>query len=358
MKGLILCGGKGLRLRPFTYTQAKQTLPIANKPIVFYAIESLLEAGICDIGIVVGDHRGNVEATVSNHPCWNRDVHITYLYQERPLGLAHAVKIAQNFIGEERFVVFLGDNILGDSLAALVQHFAEHENFSQCYILLKEMANPCQFGVAELEDVPSSKQLISPGPLIRVRRLLEKPSIPISNLAIVGVYFFDSSIFEAIDAIQPSARGELEITDAIQWLIDCKYETHAKILPGYWIDTGGMEEILDANRHALSLLPSTIDHTAMVSGNSIISGAVTIQAGAFVENSIIQGPAIIGERSVLNNAYIGPFTSIYHDTLIVASEVEHSIVLEHSNIINVAGRIRGSLIGQHTKVRITSKLQL
>lgn len=352
MKGLILSGGKGTRLRPLTYTRAKQLIPLANKPVLFYAIEALLAAGIHDIGIVVGDTYAEIELAVGSGKSWGPDVCISYIYQDAPLGLAHAVKTAQSFLGNERFMMFLGDNLVGESLAPLVSHFAANDCPNQCSILLAEVSHPQHFGVAEIEPLALPADPLA----MRVRRLVEKPMIPPSNLALVGIYCFDPCIFQAVDSITPSARGELEITDAIQWLIDHDYAVHAQLLQGYWIDTGKMEDILDANRQVLLDISSTIDPTAEVSSTSTLSGAVTLQAGCVIENSVVRGPAIIGERAIIRNAYIGPFTSIYHDAIIESSEVEYSIVLEHSKIIHVRGRIQESLIGRYAEV-VTSAIK-
>jgi glucose-1-phosphate thymidylyltransferase len=388
LKGLILSGGKGTRLRPLTYTRAKQLLPLANKPVLFYAMESLLEAGIREIGIVVGETHEEIEAAIGDSARWREkwgaDTRITFIPQGEPLGLAHAVKISQPFLGADRFVMFLGDNLIGQSLRPLVEAFRAPSHPYSSHILLTAVVNPGQFGVAEIEPSNlTSRELewmraqataagtasdtipgaiatplrltevhpaTSPIP-VRVRRLIEKPDIPPSNLALVGVYFFDETIFTAVDHIQPSARGELEITDAIQWLIDHQYDVRATLLRGYWIDTGKMEDILDANRQVLLDLPPTIDPTAQVSAGSNLSGAVTLQPGAVIENCVIRGPAIIGERSIIRNSYIGPFTSIYHDALVEDSEVEYSIVLEHSVVSGVEGRIQESLIGRYAEVR-------
>jgi glucose-1-phosphate thymidylyltransferase len=366
MKGLILSGGKGTRLRPLTYTRAKQLLPLANKPVLFYAIEALLATGIEEIGIVVGDTHAEIEAAVGDGSRWGPHVRITFIPQAAPLGLAHAVKTAQPFLGEARFVMFLGDNLVGESLAPMVREFAAPSCPYRCHILLTEVENPSQFGIAELQPAPvpaligqeeshgnASAQAHAP---LRVKRLIEKPAQPPSNLALVGIYFFDAAIFQAADSIQPSARGELEITDAIQWLIDHGHDVRAQRLRGYWIDTGKMEDILDANRQVLLDLQPAIDPTASITATSHLHGAVTVQAGAHIENSVIRGPAIIGERAVIRDAYIGPFTSIDHDTVIEASEVEYSIVLEHSRISEVRGRIEESLIGRHSEV-FTSTLK-
>ncbi len=353
MKGLILSGGKGTRLRPLTYTRAKQLLPLANKPVLFYAIEALVEAGIRDIGIVVGDTHAEIEAAVAKSRYAQDGIQITFIPQEAPLGLAHAVKTAQPFLGSDKFVMFLGDNLIGESLAPRVEEFAAADCPYQCYILLTEVENPSQFGIAELEahEHPTGKRA---GAQVRVRRLIEKPANPPSNLALVGIYFFDAAIFAAVDAIKPSARGELEITDAIQWLIDRDYDVRAQLLSGYWIDTGKMEDILDANRQVLLGLAPAVAPTATISETSTLIGAVIVEDNALIEHSVIRGPAIIGERAVIRNAYIGPFTSIYHDAHIEGCEVEYSVVLEHSKICDVHGRIEASLIGRYAEIQSTA----
>lgn len=346
MKGLILSGGKGTRLRPFTYTRAKQLLPLANKPVLFYAIEALINAGVRDIGIVVGDTHPEIEAAVGSATSWGPEVSFTYIYQHAPLGLAHAVKIAQPFLSDQRFVMLLGDNLIGEPLIPLLSHFAMPECTDQCSILLAEVPHPEQFGVAEIE--PSFE---SPEPkIMQVRRLIEKPSTPPSNLALVGIYCFSPTIFQAVESIHPSARGELEITDAIQWLIDHKYRVRAQLLTGYWIDTGKMEDILEANRQVLLGLTPSLHPSATISPTSALSGTVVLQASCIIENSVVRGPAIIGERTILRNAYVGPFTSIYHDVIVESSEIEYSILLEHSKVLSVRGRIEESLIGRYAEV--------
>lgn len=363
MKGLILSGGKGTRLRPLTYTRAKQLLPLANKPVLFYAIESLIEAGIHEIGIIVGDTSAEIEEAVREAQAgWGDEVHIEFISQEAPLGLAHAVKTAQPFLGDDRFVMFLGDNLIGQSLAERVREFGAPDCAYTCDILLTEVENPSQFGIAELEPAPvavpadaDGREPASTSTQLRVRRLIEKPKDPPSNLALVGVYFFDPTIFTAADAIKPSARGELEITDAIQWLIDAGHDVRAQRLTGYWIDTGKMEDILDANRQVLLNRTASIAPTAHVSENSSLTGAVVVEDGAVIENSVIRGPAIIGARTMVRNAYVGPFTSIYHDAEIDRCEIEFSIVLEHSVISDVNGRIEESLIGRYAEVHTSTR---
>ena len=363
MKGLILSGGKGTRLRPLTYTRAKQLLPLANKPVLFYAVEALIAAGIHEIGVIVGDTFAEIETAVREAEAgWGDDVRITFIHQDAPLGLAHAVKTAHEFLGDDRFVMFLGDNLIGESLADRVRDFDAPGCPYTCHILLTEVENPSQFGIAELEPAPVAvaahdgrEPATHDGSPLRVRQLIEKPAQPPSNLALVGVYFFDPTIFAAADAIKPSARGELEITDAIQWLIDAGYDVRAQRLTGYWIDTGKMEDILDANRQVLLHQTASIAATARVSEDSSLTGAVIVEDGAVIENSVIRGPAIIGARTTLRNAYVGPFTSIYHDVVIERCEIEFSIVLEHSVLSDVRGRIEESLIGPYAEVHTSAR---
>jgi glucose-1-phosphate thymidylyltransferase len=333
MKGLILSGGKGTRLRPLTFTQAKQLVPVANKPVLFYGIEALVEAGIKDIGIVVGDTKAEIKDAAGNGSRWGADVRITYIEQEAPLGLAHAVLISESFLAGEPFVMYLGDNLLKSGILSLVREFEERR--PNALILLTEVPDPQMFGVAELRDG-------------RVERLVEKPKEPKSNLALVGVYMFDFHIFEAAKAIKPSWRGELEITDAIQYLVEHGYEVIPHLVSGWWKDTGKLEDILEANRLILETIVSRIEGS--VDGQSHVDGQVVIEPGAVVRNSIIRGPAIIGERTEIVDAYIGPFTSIQKRCRIVATEVEHSIILEGSEIVEIGSRIDNSLIGRDVKI--------
>jgi glucose-1-phosphate thymidylyltransferase len=331
MKGLILSGGKGTRLRPLTYTQAKQLVPVANKPVLFYGIEALMEAGITDIGIIVGDTKEEIRQAIGDGTRW--EIHISYIEQEAPLGLAHAVRIAEDFIKKDPFVMYLGDNILKSGITSLVREFKEKKPNS--LILLTEVPNPQMFGVAELEGG-------------RVVRLVEKPKNPASNLALVGVYMFDSHIFEAVKAIKPSWRNELEITDAIQYLVEHGYKVQPHLVSGWWKDTGKIEDILDANRLILETISG--NNQGDVDNASKISGEVVIEKGVVVQNSIIRGPAIIGANSEILDSYIGPFTSIQNDCKIIHTEIEHSIVLERSEIIEVGSRIDESLIGREVKI--------
>lgn len=331
MKGLILSGGKGTRLRPLTYTHAKQLVPVANKPVLFYGIEALKEAGISEIGIIVGDTKEEIKQATGDGSHW--DLNITYIEQAAPLGLAHAVKISEEFLRGEPFVMYLGDNILKSGITSLVEEFQQKKPNS--LILLTEVANPHMFGVAELEDG-------------RVVRLVEKPKKPASNLALVGVYMFDAHIFEAVKAIKPSWRNELEITDAIQYLVEHGYEVQPHLVTGWWKDTGKIEDILEANRLILETISGS--NLGNVDDTSRINGQVVIEQGVVVKNSIIRGPAIIGEKSEISDSYIGPFTSIQNNCKIIHTEIENSIVLEKSEIIEVGGRIDESLIGREVKI--------
>ncbi len=331
MKGLILSGGKGTRLRPLTFTQAKQLVPVANKPVLFYGIEALKEAGITDIGIIVGDTKDEIKQAAGDGSRWG--LNFTYIEQEAPLGLAHAVKISEAYLDGEPFVMYLGDNILKSGITSLVEEFKQKRPNS--LILLTDVPNPQMFGVAELEGE-------------RVVRLVEKPKEPASNLALVGVYMFDSHIFEAVKAIRPSWRNELEITDAIQYLVEHGYEVQPHLVTGWWKDTGKLEDILEANRLILETVSGS--NQGKVDGASRINGQVVIEQGVVVKNSIIRGPVIIGKNSEIFDSYIGPFTSIQNDCRIVHTEIEHSIVLEKSEIVDVGSRIDESLIGREVKI--------
>jgi len=331
VKGLILSGGKGTRLRPITYTSAKQLVPVANKPVLFYAIEDLVEAGINDIGVVVGDTRDDIMAAVGDGSRWGAKV--TYIPQEAPLGIAHAVKIAHPFIGDDRFVLFLGDNFIRDGIVSLVESFRAGD--ADCQILLIKVDQPAQFGVAEVVDG-------------KVLRLVEKPVEFVSNLALVGIYMFGPAVFAAVDAIKPSWRNELEITDAIQYLLVMGYRVCHHVIDGWWIDTGKMEDILEANRLVLDTLEPRID--GIVDEQSRVHGKVVIEEGAVIRNSVVRGPAIIGHNTMIVDSYVGPFTSINYGTTITNSEIEHSIVLENCTISDVGTRIEESLIGRNVRI--------
>ncbi len=331
MKALILSGGKGTRLRPITHTAAKQLVPVANKPILFYAIEAMKAAGIDEVGIVVGDTHAEVRAAVGSGERWG--VKVTYIQQEAPLGLAHAVKISEEFMKDEPFVMFLGDNLIRDGVASFVQRYLESGANAQ--ILLAHVPNPQDFGVAELSGG-------------RVVKLIEKPIDPPSDLALVGVYMFDSHVFEAVNSIEPSARGELEITDAIQYLIDHNYRVESKVVEGWWKDTGKLEDMLEANRLVLDAMQP--ENLGEVDKESEIHGRVSIGPGSRIIASNVRGPVIIGEDCVIENAFIGPYTSLNDRVVVRASEVEHSIILEDSEILGIGSRMADSLVGRNVKI--------
>ncbi len=330
MKGLILAGGTGSRLRPLTYTSAKQLIPIGNKPILFYAIEALRESGIEEIGMIVGDTAAEVERAAGDGSAFG--VRITYIAQEKPLGLAHAVKIAEEFIGGEPFVMFLGDNLVRDGVKAFAQQF--RESSPDALVLLSEVPEPQHFGVVELENG-------------RVVRLVEKPQNPASNLALVGVYLFQPCIFEAVNAIRPSARGELEITDAIQWLVDHGHTVEPHLVRGWWKDTGRPEDVLDANRLVLEMVEA--DVRGAVDAESSVVGRVQLGENSRVVRSTIRGPVVIGDNVTIEDAYIGPFTAISDRVTIRGSEIEHSVVLEDCHIESTH-RIDRSLIGRRVQI--------
>ena len=331
MKGLILSGGKGTRLRPLTYTSAKQLVPVANKPVLFYGIEALVGAGITNIGIVVGDTQAEIRAAVGDGSKWG--AHVTYIEQDAPRGLAHAVLISEAFIGTDPFVMYLGDNLLNRGIVEFVEQFVREGPAAQ--ILLTPVPDPQMFGVAELKDN-------------KVVRLVEKPKEPKTNLALVGVYMFGPEIFASARRIKPSFRNELEITDAIQDLIDRGLRVNPHLVDGWWKDTGKLEDMLEANRLILETLTARVEGT--VDGASRLEGMVIVEAGATVEHSVIRGPAIIGPGARIKNAYVGPFTSIGKDVEIRHSEIEHSIVLEGSLIHDLDVRVADSLIGRGVKI--------
>jgi glucose-1-phosphate thymidylyltransferase len=331
VKGLILSGGKGTRLRPLTYTSAKQLVPVANKPVLFYGIEAIAEAGIRDIGIVVGDTQAEIRAAVGDGSRWG--VRIQYIEQDAPRGLAHAVKISRDFIGDEPFVMYLGDNLLNKGIAQFVREFETQKPAAQ--ILLTRVPDPQMFGVAQLDQG-------------RVVRLVEKPKEPIGDLALVGVYMFGPEVFESVNRITPSFRNELEITDAIQDLIDRGLTVRPHIVDGWWKDTGKLEDMLEANRLILETFERRVD--GAVDAESRVEGKVVVEMGAVIERSTVRGPAIIGRGARIVGAYVGPFTSIGNDVEIKDSEIEHSIVLEGSCVRDLANRVIDSLIGRNVRI--------
>ena len=332
MKGLILSGGKGTRLYPLTYSKAKQLIPVANKPVLFRVIESIRDAGITDIGIVVGQTAPEIMEAVGRGGRWG--VKVTYIPQPEPKGLAHAVQISAEFLGDERFVMFLGDNVIQGGISPLIAEFANSAWNSQ--IVLTRIAHPEQYGVAELNPDGS------------IKRLIEKPKEPPSDLALVGIYMFDHHVLQAVKEIKPSFRDEYEITDAIQWLVDQNFAVHPYIHRGWWIDTGRPDDMLEANDLVLEEIEYRID--GYVDSQSQVGRRVTVERGAEIINSVVRGPSIIGENTRIVNSYIGPFTSIYHHVLVENSEIEHSIVLEYTQIQDIQGRIQDSLIGRHAVI--------
>ena len=337
MKGLILSGGKGTRMRPLTYTSAKQLIPVANKPVLAYAIEAIVAAGIEDIGIIVSPETGGeIRECIGDGSRYG--ARIEYIEQAAPSGLAHAVLTAEPFLGTSPFVMYLGDNLLQHGITPLVEEYRSLDCNGE--ILLTRVPNPSQFGVAELDGT-------------KVVRLTEKPPEPKSDLALVGVYMFDENIFKAAKAIKPSKRGELEITDAIQWLLDNGYTVHPHIVKGWWKDTGKIEDMLEANRTVLDTFDQDI--RGSVVGESQVEGKVMIEEGAQIIDSVVRGPAIIGKDARIEHAYVGPYTSIGNRCTIQHCEIENSIVLEGSSIGHVEGRIEASLIGKNVKIGRTHR---
>ena len=345
MKGLILSGGAGTRLRPITHTGAKQLVPVANKPILFYGLEDMAEAGITEVGIVIGATGDEIRAAVGDGSEFGLEV--TYLPQEAPLGLAHCVLIASDFLGDDDFVMYLGDNLLRQGIREFAESFEADRTDSlsprldgpqdppSAQILLARVPDPQRFGVAEI------------GESGEVVRLVEKPDRPPSDLALVGVYLFDHHIHDAVRRIKPSDRGELEITDAIQWLIDNGHRVRHEVLDGWWKDTGKLDPLLEGNRLVLETLEPRID--GEVDADSRVDGRVVLEEGATLTGSVVRGPAIIGKRTRVVNSYIGPYTSIWDDCEIVECEIEHSIVLEQSRISGIP-RMQDSLIGREVDV--------
>ncbi len=331
LKGLVLSGGAGTRLRPITHTRAKQLVPVANKPVLFYGLEALRAAGIREVGIIVGDTRAEIEAAVGDGAQFGLE--ITIIPQSAPLGLAHAVLTAEAFLGDSPFVMYLGDNLLRDGITALVDEF--RANTPDAMILLTRVAEPEHYGVAELRDG-------------RVVRLVEKPKEPTSDLALVGVYMFTPAILDSAKAIEPSWRGELEITDAIQHMVDRGLRVDPHIVTGWWKDTGQLADMLEANRLILDVIaPAT---RGEVDGDSSIEGRVVLEEGARLVRSAVRGPAIIGRGALIEDAYIGPYSAISAGCVVVRAEVEHSILLEGSEIRDLDARVESSLIGRGVKI--------
>lgn len=338
LKGLILSGGKGTRMRPLTYTSAKQLIPVANKPVLFYGIEAMVAAGIEQIAIIVSPETGG-EIRQCAGDGTQFSAKITYIEQDEPRGLAHAVMITEDFMGTSPFVMYLGDNLLQHGITPLVEEFMSLDVNSE--ILLTRVPNPSQFGVAELSAEG------------KVFRLTEKPKEPKSDLALVGVYMFDNNIFKAVRAIKPSWRNELEITDAIQWLVDNGFTVHPHIVKGWWKDTGKIEDMLEANRTVLDAFEYDIRGTHDTT--SQIEGKVVIEEGAQISDSVIRGPVIIGKGARISHAFVGPYTSIGQNCVLDKCEIENSIILENSQISHVDGRIEASLIGKNVRIGRTHR---
>ena len=337
MKGLILSGGAGTRLRPITHTSAKQLVPIANKPILFYGIEAMVEAGVTEIGIIISPQTGeDIQAAVGDGSQFGAS--ITWILQEDPLGLAHCVLIAQDFLADDDFVMYLGDNMLEQDLVGFVSRFTERATALElgssgppaAQILLAKVDDPRAFGVA---DVTSDGAVVA---------LVEKPEDPPSDLALVGVYLFDARIHDAVNAIEPSDRGELEITDAIQWLIDSGHTVAHEVLSGWWLDTGKKDPLLECNRLVLETIEQRIDGT--VDETSTVEGRVQIADGARIENSTIRGPVVIGRNTVVSDSFIGPYSSVAAECVVESAELDHSVILRGATIRNVS-RLTDSLIG-------------
>jgi glucose-1-phosphate thymidylyltransferase len=332
LKGLILSGGAGTRLRPITHTSAKQLVPVANKPVLFYGIEALVDAGVEEIGIIIAPETGG-EIREAAGDGSQFGATITYIVQEKPAGLAHAVLTAADFIADSPFVMYLGDNLLRDGLRGLVSTFLADE--PDALILLTPVDDPSSYGVAELDGE-------------RIVRLIEKPKDPPSNLALVGVYLFSSSIFAAARGLEPSWRGEYEITEAIQALIDDGHRVQSEVVRGWWKDTGQLADMLEANRLVLEELETRLD--GEIDAESRVEGRVVLEAGARLIRSVVRGPAVIGAGACIEDAYIGPYTSIGEEVHVRRSEVEHSIVLSGSVVEDLGTRMEASLLGRNVRL--------
>ncbi len=333
LKGLILSGGAGTRLRPITHTSAKQLVPVANKPVLFYGIEALVAAGVTDIGIIIAPETGDeIREAAGDGSAFGAA--ITYILQDRPAGLAHAVLTAEEFIGGSPFIMYLGDNLLADGLEGLVSTFRRDE--PDALILLTHVEDPEHYGVAELDGE-------------RIVRLIEKPKDPPSNLALVGVYLFGPPIFDAARALEPSWRGELEITEAIQSLIDDSHTVQSEVVRGWWKDTGQLADMLEANRLVLEEIEGRLE--GEVDADSRVEGRVIVEKGAKVSRSVIRGPAVVGAGAEVEDAYIGPYTSIGEGVRVHRSEIEHSILLAGSVVEDLGTRMEASLLGRNVKLR-------
>ena len=332
LKGLILSGGRGTRLRPITFTSAKQLVPVANTPVLFYGIQAMAAAGIDEIGIIIAPETGDEIREVTGDG-ERFGVRITYILQDEPAGLAHAVLTAEPFLGTDPFVMYLGDNLLQGGISDLVRTFTEHG--PDALILLTQVPDPQNYGVAELGSDGA------------VARLVEKPPEPKSDLALVGVYMFTPLIHEAARAIEPSGRGELEITDAIQWMVDGGKRVESHIVRGWWKDTGRLDDMLEANRLILDTIERRLDGEL---DSAQVEGRVIVEPGARLENATVRGPAIIGAGAIVRDAYIGPYTAVGPRCVIEGAEIEHSILLEGSAVRGLDGRMESSLLGRDVQI--------
>ncbi|GIG63090.1 glucose-1-phosphate thymidylyltransferase [Longispora fulva] len=331
MKGLVLAGGAGTRLRPISHSMPKQLVPVANKPVLVHCLENLADIGVADIGVIVGDRGAEIRAVVGDGSRWG--VRVTYIQQDRALGLAHAVLIARDFLGDDDFVMYLGDNILAGGLAHLATAFAERAPAAQ--VVVTPVPDPTQFGVAVVDGTG------------RVTRLVEKPRRPEGDLAVIGVYFFTPAVHEAVRAIKPSGRGELEITDALQWLVAEGRHVHAERFGGYWRDTGQIDDVLECNRVLLGRLTGRID--GAVDSDSVLTGVVVVEPGAKIVRSRIEGPVIIGADTLVEDSRVGPHTSLGRGCVLRGAGLDSSIVLNDVSVLGVRG-ISGSLIGRSAQV--------
>ncbi|WP_445529226.1 glucose-1-phosphate thymidylyltransferase [Streptomyces cyslabdanicus] len=336
MRALVLAGGSGTRLRPFSYSMPKQLIPIANTPVLEYVVRNILDLGVTEIGIIVGDRVNEIQQALGDGSRFG--ARLTYIRQEAPLGLAHTVSIARDFLGDDDFVMYLGDNMLPDGIADIAEEFAVGR--SAAHVVVCKVADPRAFGVAEL------------GPGGEVLRLVEKPQQPRSDLALIGVYFFTAAIHEAIAAIRPSGRGELEITDAIQWLVSAGADVRASRYEGYWKDTGKVGDVLACNERILDGLRSSMD--GEVDDVSVLVGPVVVEEGARIVRSRIKGPAIIGAGTLVKDSHIGPHTSVGRGCAVIGSRLEHSIVLDGASVTGVQG-LHSSVVGRSASVGITSQ---
>ncbi|WP_344679051.1 glucose-1-phosphate thymidylyltransferase [Saccharopolyspora taberi] len=334
MKALVLSGGKGTRLRPFTHSLAKQLVPVANKPVLVHCLETIRDIGVREVGIIVGDNADEIEKVIGGNSAIAADMHITYIKQDQPLGLAHCVLIAEEFLADDDFVMYLGDNVLGDGIGEAARRFRQTR--PDAHLLAAKVSDPRQYGVVEVDHDGI------------VRALVEKPEKPRSDLAVMGVYFFTPAIHRAVRSIRPSGRGELEITDAIQHLVSSGAKVTAEAYPGYWKDTGSIDDLIECNRVLLDRCAG--DVRGQVDERSELRGPVIVEEGATVSGSDLVGPLVIGAGSVVTDSRVGPYTAVERDCVITGSAVENSILLEGARVLGVAG-VRDSVVGRWAHVR-------